>query len=540
MFHKYRKDIKGTDIPDKFTYPFCYIPHNLCIIASDEVRSYLSSSPELYEDSQKGKMFGVLVVRKKDSGELGFIAAFSGLLAGKANTEYFVPPVFDLTVPDGFFRKEEAEISGINGRINDIIGSCRYNSCLQRLYNTEHNAEKQLKIEKDKIRFAKQMRDECRRAGITEEEEKELVRQSQFQKAEFKRLERKLKEDILNARTDVEQINKEIEELKAERKKRSALLQEKLFRNFIMLNAHMEKRNLIDIFNDAGIPLPPSGSGECAAPKLLQYAYMNNLHPIAMAEFWVGASPKSDTRIDGHFYPSCTSKCGPILKYMLKGLDVEENPVALEAGKEYTPEIIYEDESIIVVDKPAGMLTVPGKIAARSLYDFIISRYHDISGPAIVHRLDMSTSGIVIIARNKEAHEKIQKQFADRTVIKHYYAIVEGYPLHDEGVIDLPLCPDIEQRPRQMVSREYGKPSVTLYKVISKGNNLARMMFTPKTGRTHQIRVHTASKEGLGCPIKGDQIYGTKSDRLYLHAGYIQFIHPDTGKAVTFESEPEF
>lgn len=539
MFHRFEKSIDSVKVPDRFTYPFCYVPNELCVHAAGEVRRYLMTNSVLYQDALRGKMFGVLVVRNED-GEYGFLAAFSGLLAGFARTDYFVPPVFDLTDPDGFFKKEEAGISAINRRIDEVVGSCRFNSCMQRLYNSEYNAGRQLETEKEKLKFAKYMRDERRRAGVSEEEEKDMIRQSQFQKAEYRRLERRLKDEISAARQEVEKINREIEDMKSERKMRSAALQDKLFRSFVLLNAEGEKRNLVDVFNDCGIGVPPSGAGECAAPKLLQYAFLNRLHPVAMAEFWVGASPRSEVRTDGNFYPSCTSKCGPILRYMLRGLDVESDPIALEAGREHFPKIIYEDEALIVVDKPAGMLTVPGRVAAVSLYDFVLSVCHDVCGPAVVHRLDMATSGLVVFARNKEVHEDLQRQFAERQVEKHYIAIVEGQPVADEGIIDLPLCPDIDDRPRQMVNYEYGKPSVTRYKVIERTRSEARVMFTPLTGRTHQIRVHAASSMGLGCPVKGDAIYGKKAERLYLHAAYISFVHPLSGKRVEFESEPEF
>lgn len=540
MFHSFEKSVEGIALPDKFTYPFCYVPHELCVFAAAQVRSHIDSVPEFKKDAANGKMFGVLVVRRKDNGDTGFIAAFSGLLAGKANTEYFVPPVFDLTDTNGFFKEEEANISAINEKIEKVFGSCRFNSCMQRLYNTEHYAGEQLRVEKEKMKFAKMMRDERRKAGVTEEEEAEMIRQSQFQKAEYKRLERRLKEDIERAKEDANKLNLEIEAMKAERKVRSAALQEKIFRNFIMLNACGERRNLIDIFNDNGIALPPSGSGECAAPKLLQYAYMENLEPIAMAEFWIGKSPRSEIRIDGNYYPSCTSKCGPILGYMLQGLDVDENPVAVEAGKKYVPKIIYQDKYIIVADKPAGMLTVPGKIVAKSLYDYIIAEFPDISGPGVVHRLDMSTSGLVLIARSKEVHEYLQRQFENRTVVKHYCAVLEGSVKDDEGIISLPLCPDVSNRPRQMVSYEYGKEAVTRFKVMERNGRETRVMFTPLTGRTHQLRVHSASSQGLGCPIKGDMIYGKAEKRLYLHASYLEFVHPVTGEKSVFESHPEF
>lgn len=538
--HSFNRTVSIDELPQQFNCPFCYVPHNLCVEAAAILKEYLSSDAVLAREADKGKMFGVLVVEDKSDGRIGFLAAFSGLLAGKSIIPYFVPPVYDLTSPDGFFRQEEKNISDINSRIKELEHSEQLAEVRRNLSTVENERDRQLSSMRWAMKDAKKQRDIRRREGVSAEEEAAMIRESQFQKAEYKRLERAFDEQIAKAREAVDEVEQRIAALKSERKHRSASLQMELFRHFSLLNGMGEVCNLVEIFNDHGIATPPSGSGECAAPKLLNYAFMHNLRPVAMAEFWIGDSPKSEIRVDGCFYPSCSNKCGPILDYMLRGVDTEPNPLEQKAGECHAPEVIYEDASLIVVAKPAGMLTVPGKIAATSLYEYITRRYPDISGPAIVHRLDMSTSGLVVIARNKDVHEALQRQFSDHSIVKHYYAILDGTVGNDRGIISLPLCADINDRPRQMVSFEMGKEAITEYEVLERKDGTTRILFKPLTGRTHQLRVHSASSSGLGVPIKGDAIYGTMADRLYLHAGYLEFTHPVTGEHMHFEDLPEF
>lgn len=538
--HSFSHRVGKGELPVRFNCPFCYVPHSLCVEASLQLKEHLASDPNLLAEASKGKMFGVLVVEDRADGSVGFLAAFSGLLAGKSVLPYFVPPIYDLTLPDGFFKLEEKNISDINHRIAELEHSESLIGARNRLRLLEKEKDKELGAMRQAMKKAKQLRDRRRAEGICAEEQAVMIRESQFLKAEYKRMERRLDEQILHAREAVSEFEQIINHLKDERRHRSALLQMELFRHFSLLNGKGESRSLVDVFKDHGITIPPSGSGECAAPKLLNYAFMHKLRPVAMAEFWVGASPKSEIRVDGCFYPSCSNKCGPILDYMLQGVDVEPNLLERQAGDSHKPKIVYEDTSLLVVVKPAGMLTVPGKISAVSLYDYLISRYPDISGPAIVHRLDMSTSGLVVVARNKNVHEALQRQFSDHTIVKHYYAILDGLVEHDRGTVSLPLCPDINDRPRQMVSFDMGKEAVTEYEVLERQDRTTRVLFKPLTGRTHQLRVHSASSLGLGVPIKGDAIYGTMADRLYLHAGYLEFTHPETGERMSFEELPEF
>jgi tRNA pseudouridine32 synthase/23S rRNA pseudouridine746 synthase len=267
---------------------------------------------------------------------------------------------------------------------------------------------------------------------------------------------------------------------------------------------------------------------------LLQYAYKNGLQPLAMAEFWWGDSPKGEVRQHGNYYPACNSKCKPILGHMLIGLDVEPNPLMEIAPPE--PKIIWEDDDLVAIDKPSGMLSVRGKSGVRSAEEWATERYPE---AMIVHRLDQSTSGILVIAKHKAAHEALQKQFISRTVKKSYVALLEGEISHSEGEIRLPLKLDYEHRPRQMVAQD-GRAAHTIYKVEGVEDGCTRIRFYPITGRTHQLRVHAAHASGLGTPIVGDDIYGTSGERLMLHAETIEFIHPTLGKKISLQSKAEF
>ena len=367
-----------------------------------------------------------------------------------------------------------------------------------------------------------------------------MIRESQHQKAEFKRLEKYWKDRITALQKETDDYTAKIEALKNERKIRSAALQQKLFEQFKMLNANGEIKDLCAIFNQTVQKTPPAGAGECAAPKLLQYAYLHQLKPIAMAEFWWGNSPKAEIRHHGYYYPACKGKCEPILKHMLQGLDVEPNPLSNDLHKKTTLEVLFEDEQLLVVNKPAGMLSVPGKGEINSVYQHLRTQYPDATGPMIVHRLDMATSGVLLIAKTKETHQNLQAQFKNRTVKKRYIALLDGIIAPDEGVLNLPICPDPLDRPRQIVNKEYGKTAITKYQVLERNESQTRIAFYPLTGRTHQLRVHAAHPLGLNCPITGDELYGKQADRLYLHAEYLEFVHPVSGEIIRIERKADF
>ena len=542
MLHRFTTSITDIPLPERFTYPFCYTPHPLCILAAKEVQSYLTRQTTWKDELRQGKMFGVLIVQT-EHGETGYLAAFSGILAGKNLHPFFVPPVYDLLQPQGFFKIEEENISSINRNIRQLENDKAYAALSAELARTIQSAENILATAKAQLKEAKTAREQRRKEKeLNAQEEAELIRESQFQKAEYKRLERSWKARITTLQTQTEDWERRISALKSERKTRSAALQQKLFEQFGMLNYRGEVKNLCEIFGQTVHKTPPAGAGECAAPKLLQQAYLHGWKPIAMAEFWWGDSPKTEIRHHGHYYPACKGKCEPILQHMLQGLQVEENPMLKRMQvPSQNLEIVYEDPWLSVINKPAGMLSVPGKEDAVSVYSLMREQYPEADGRLTVHRLDMATSGLMLIAKTKRVHQNLQAQFKNRLVRKRYVALLEGIVPKDKDTVDLPLCLNPLDRPRQMVHTEHGKPAITDYQVLERlDGKRTRIAFYPRTGRTHQLRIHAAHPLGLHCPIIGDELYGEKADRLYLHAEYLEFTHPITGETVRITKEAEF
>ena len=546
MLHHFHTPVADIPLPERFTFPFCYTPHPLCVAAAKEVQAYLGLQEAWKEELAQGKMFGVLVVRTQE-GETGYLAAFSGILAGSNVHPFFVPPVYDLLQPQGFFKIEEEQISQINTRISLLEEDEEYKRQVQQLAALRQTAQETLEEAKRQMQRAKEKREERSREPALPNrapmpvEESALLRESQFHKAEYKRMERAWKERITPLQQTVSDYEAGIQVLKSERKQRSAALQQKLFEQFKMLNYRGEVKTLCDIFWQTVHKTPPAGAGECTAPKLLQQAYLHGWKPVAMAEFWWGESPKTEIRHHGHYYPACKGKCEPILGHMLQGLEVDENPILkeLQSGKK-TLDIIYEDEWLAVVNKPAGMLSVPGKEDVVSVYSMMRERYPDADGPLIVHRLDMATSGLLVVAKTKQVHQNLQAQFKNRSVGKRYIALLQGSVSQDAGTVELPLCPNPLDRPRQMVHTGYGKPAVTDFEVLERKDNRTRIAFYHRTGRTHQLRVHAAHPLGLHCPIIGDELYGRKAERLYLHAEMLELTHPVTGKRISITQKADF
>ena len=333
------------------------------------------------------------------------------------------------------------------------------------------------------------------------------------------------------------------EDIQSSSAEESRRLQDWLFEQYVVLNGRGESRSIRQIFADRGL-VPPGGTGDCAAPKLLQYALLHGLEPLAIGEFWYGAPPRREIRRQGAFYPACTGKCGPLLGYMMQGLDVAPNPLESDAHwKLADPVVRFEDARIIVAEKPAGMLAVPGRPVPgvpprRSLQDWLTAYCG--SPVYACHRLDMDTSGLMVFAKTTEAQAALQRQFENREVTKAYLARVSDardLAVGDRGKIALPLAPDWYDRPRQMVDPESGKPAVTDYEVLRIDDGTALVNLIPYTGRTHQLRVHCAHPAGLGRPIVGDRLYGgVPADRLMLHASCLGFRHPADGRRMTFES----
>ena len=500
--------------------------------AAEEVQTYLQHQTAWAEELQRGKMFGVLVV-ENEQGELGYLAAFSGNLAGENQWDFFVPPIYDLLRPDSYFPQEEQRISAINQEIDRLQKDVRYVALCDTAQQEQAQANQALSEAKAFLKAEKQRREQLRQAGVDEATAASLIKESQFQKAEYKRLERQWQERMRQTQSAINAWETQIAALRQTRKKRSAALQQWLFEQYQVLNAEGERKPLTELFAPTPQGTPPAGAGECAAPKLLQYAYLHHLRPRCMAEFWWGDSPKQEIRQHGNFYPACKGKCEPILGHMLQGLAVDPNPLWAETAEKKPLEILWEDEWLLVVNKPAGMLSVPGKGAVDSLAAQLSARYPEADGPMVVHRLDMATSGLLLVAKRKTIHQQLQAQFHHRTIRKRYIALLEGIVSTDKGTISLPLAPDLQDRPRQQVDAVHGKPALTHFEVLSRTANRTRIAFYPQTGRTHQLRVHAAHPQGLGSPIVGDTLYGHPADRLYLHAESLTFTHPVTHERLT-------
>ena len=534
--HSFKADISHIELPKLFTWPFHYEPHPLARLAASEVQQYLATREEWHAEIAEGKMFGVLVVRDREGG-IGFLAAFSGNLCGTNYHDYFVPPIYDMLRPGEFFRVGEAEISAINLRIKELTEGEEYRCAKRALESAKESATRELEALKSLHAERKRERDRRRAEG---EHHDTLIRESQRDNADMQRLKRRHKESVALHQQHFDTLNHEIGELKRLRQQLSSQLQMQLFAEFHILNARGEIRNLCELFAPTTQGVPPAGAGECAAPKLLQYAYLNNLEPIAMAEFWMGASPRGEVRHHGAFYPACNGKCKPILTHMLEGLSVEPNPLLDIAPAE--PTILWEDEWLVAIDKPCGMLSVDGKSGVRSVAQWAHERYGELCSPMIIHRLDQATSGILLLAKDKDTHKALQEQFITRSVTKRYTALLDGLLTTSEGRIELPIKLDWDNRPRQMVASD-GKSAITEYRVEGVEDGRTRISFYPITGRTHQLRLHAAHHKGLNTPIVGDDIYGPKishTERQCLHASMLRFRHPHTGEDITIESKAEF
>lgn len=554
-FIAFKKDISGITSPESFTFPFYYQPHELSKIAAQELQEYLTDQQDwkhnfgLSNDPDGiviGKMFGVLVVQNQNK-EIGYLAAFSGKLANSNDHSHFVPPVFDILKDDGFYRNGEKIITSVSDELDAILNSEQYKAC--KSFNAAEHLEAKRQLERQRLKtiearaqrkIEKQKLQHLNDNQYVEDRLHELKIESLTFTSYAKDLKQYWELRLQRADRQLARFTDRIKYLKTKRKELSGQLQNQIFEHYKFLNAEGTFQNLLDIFSRTEEDRPPAGAGECAAPKLLQYAYLNNLKPIALAEFWWGESPKSEIRKHKHYYPSCRGKCEPILGHMLKGLSVDENPMLKNPAEGKSLERVYEDQYLVVINKPAEFLSVPGKTITDSVYTRMLQDYPDATGPLIVHRLDMSTSGLLLIAKDKASHKKLQNQFINRTVKKRYVALLDGEVNYDKEIIDLPLRVDLDDRPRQLVCEQYGKPAQTKFDVIEENGGKTRVYFYPITGRTHQLRVHAAHKLGLNAAIVGDDLYGTTSTRLHLHAEQIEFSHPVTKERMTIQVDPEF
>jgi tRNA pseudouridine32 synthase/23S rRNA pseudouridine746 synthase len=544
LFQNFKHSISGITLPEQFTFPFFYEPHPLSIIASKELQAYLETQSDFshnfgLDSTQEGlaigKMFGVLVVQD-ESGTLGYLWAYSGKLAESNRLPYFVPTVYDMLAHDGYFKKEERTINELNRAIEAIEQDTQYLTSIENLQNTTQQAEKELAEQKQNIKTGKKIRATQRLLATTELELEALNKASQEEGILLKKMTQYWQYKTEEATKNLAAFTDKITQLKEIRKEKSASLQQKLFEEYAFLNQYGSLKSLGSIFQGN----PPAGAGECAAPKLLHYAFQHQLKPIAMAEFWWGQSPKSEVRKHQHYYPACTGKCQPILAHMLEGIPLEDNPFTVNLAESKALEIVYEDDFVVVVNKPTELLSVPGKQVSDSVYTRIKSLYPEASGPLVVHRLDMATSGLLLIAKSSSVHKKLQSQFIKRQIKKQYIALLDGLIREDFGRIELPLRPDYSNLPNQLVCFAYGKSAQTDWEVVKRFDNRTLIRFYPITGRTHQLRVHAAHASGLNTPIVGDDLYGTKSNRLHLHAESITFKHPMTKESMTFAVSAAF
>lgn len=555
-FISFKNQIDGIALPQRFTFPFLYEPHPLARIASKELQEYIVESQKNWPhnfglepdktDEALGKMFGVLVVQDS-SRNLGYLAAFSGMLNGTMSVDGFVPAACDDSFDVAFFHKQFDRFNQLSNSIYELKNDPSYIKLKRRLKEEETQVDILLKSQLEKHKALRKNRKIYRnriKSEISDLEWQALLKKDHQLQLNEKFLLREydvyLNDKIAPLKSEYENFKQKIKSLQDERKALSLKHQDWIFSHYNLLNINGDTKNVVDIFEEKDLGIPPSSTGDCAAPKLLQYAFKNGLTPIALAEFWWGKSSPSKVRKHQQFYPSCRSKCEPILDHMLTEIDVDPNPMLINPATGKTLDIIYEDEAIAIIDKPHEFLAVPGKNLKDSVLTRMQSRYPDATGPLLVHRLDMATSGILVMAKTKKDHQRIQEQFINRTIHKKYIALLEGDVLNKEGIIELPLRVDLDNRPAQLVCYEHGKPAITKYKVLDSNNEKTRVEFIPITGRTHQLRVHAAHPKGLNASIVGDDLYGTVSDRLHLHAAYIKFKHPRSGKLISFEIAPSF
>ena len=576
LLHKFKTDINQIELPTQFTFPFVYEPHEIAITAAHELQDYLTNNEnwflqmgvnQKFDGEQVGKMFGVLVVENSEK-EIGHIWAVSGKLSDNNKTKYFVPPIVDLMEEEGFYRSEEPKIVAITHEIYDLENSGQKEKLKASITETKQSFDRELRLFKDVIQVNKTSRSAKRKALLkasslstnipshsnsnteplsnkelsikNSELNKKLNQESMNEKFELKLLKDSWNSKITEQQKLITTFEDQIQALKSKRKEMSNALQQLIFDQYGFLDFNQEYLNLSDCFKNEANPTPPSGSGDCAAPKLLQYAYEHQLKPIALAEFWWGKSPTSEIRKNKNYYPACKGKCQPILTHMLQGLDVEESPLQARHDDAGEIKIVYEDDYILAINKPINLLSAPGRNVEDSVYTRLKNLYPEATGPIIIHRLDMGTSGILLCAKTKKTHKLLQEQFRTRFIKKKYCAILNGILQSDSGEIDLPLIVDWNHRPTQMVCQQTGKPAKTLWEKVEEKNGKTRVHFFPVTGRTHQLRVHSAHVLGLESPILGDKLYGTSDQRMYLHAQEITFEHPITREVMHLSCLPDF
>ncbi|OED63890.1 RNA pseudouridine synthase [Vibrio tasmaniensis ZS-17] len=537
-------------LPTRFTFPYYYTPHPTCEFAMQQLQQSLLDCG--VNETSQGNLYAVLLVQDPTTQELGYLSAFSGLqldssLASQLTSITFVPSAFD---------GQQFQVQNTQGLVkqatlvNDITN-------LEKTHNLDDLTSSLIKLKNDASKAVEAFQitmaaNKAERTVLREKANqekalgnlesaanllKQLGNQSSQEKRDLKALRIEWKQKIAERQSQVDAIESELKSRKQEYQEISAELEAQRLSHYCFINQALESKNLLELLDGKDAL---EGSGDCCLPKLLNFAFEHRFKPLALSEFWWGLPPTAVIRQHANLYPVCQSKSFEILDHQLNGIELEDNPLIVNPAVGKSFDILYEDDEIVVVNKPEEFLSVPGKFIEDSVYTRIKARYPDATGPLIIHRLDMSTSGLLILALTAESNKHIQKQFIDRTVEKRYTALLDGEIDGKSGDISLPLRGDITDRPRQLVCHEHGRNAETHWEAVSTNNGKTKVHLYPKTGRTHQLRVHCAHPSGLGVPIRGDDLYGYKRERLHLHAGYLKLIHPTTGEWIEFEVPSEF
>jgi tRNA pseudouridine32 synthase/23S rRNA pseudouridine746 synthase len=552
--YRFPKKNTEADLPSHFTYPFYYQAHPLAVDASVLLQEKLTEYHPL-TSNQAGRMYGVLVVKDAE-GKLGYLTASSDnandTLSQVKQSINFVPAIYRALLDSGFEKKQQALINDINAEITALDKNPDIAILKKLLQRTLCESDHEIQTFQTVMRANKKSRHHQRErlnasnlsTHLSANDQRtmsiQLARESVNDKKQLLTIKHKNKGIIEEITQNLRKLTDQIESLKKRRKKCSVKLQKHIFQQYQLLNIAGESKNLIEIFANTPTQKPPAGSGDCAAPKLLQFAFHHQLTPLCMAEFWWGKQPASAIRKHKHFYPACQSKCKPILAHMLSGMRLDKNPLLDNPAKNMPLEILFSDEHLVVVNKPAGLLSVPGKSIKDSVLTRIKAQFPEASGGLIVHRRDMATSGLLMLALNERAHKNLQLQFINKRVNKRYVACIDGIVKQQSGKICLPLRGDFDDRPKQMVCHEHGKFAETQWQLITNNGNRSKLFLYPITGRTHQLRMHCAHPLGLNMPIIGDSLYGTLANRLHLHAQRLCFSHPITGAEMNFEVNENF
>ena len=491
-------------MPQALTFPYHYRPHPWVEKAALCVRTHLDH----YAQNQPGRLVAVLVVRKND-GQIGF---YAGCDQFDSEDSFFVksfwqqlpaahfPSIQTDYLSEALEQRAKAEEAYLQFR-----SAARERKALRRSARLNHTADlTQLAIESQRDSRELDRLKALLSQAIREEEKMHYRIHSETQKALY-----------ADWRHRLEQIQLS-----------NAIGQQQSL--FQLLSDSIEKEEWLKALLRSSLP------------ALINLARKNQDKLLAFGSFWWGRLPSHDVRQNGVFYSFAKERHARFLDFQLLGESLETNLLAVDHFAHWKADIIYEDDDLVAVNKPAGMLSVPGKHPVNNVYNTVLSLYPQASGPMLLHRLDMATSGVLLFAKNKTTHQQMQNAFAQGWIKKRYIALLEKCPESLQGSINLPLCLNPLDRPRQMVSRAYGKAALTEYEVLGNEGLLTRVAFFPKTGRTHQLRLHAAHRRGLNSAIVGDDLYGHPAERLYLHAESLQFTHPKTGQLITIKAPCPF